>query len=494
MRVHYVRFGHANNSSSTHTVALLNPGVEIPATDEYAEFGWGFFTAADERSKDTYTTIVLAEAFSDLYGIPSDYARRLAASHTGVDVEDRGDTYGYVDHQSVPVIPAAWPRQWDDQRPSLEFFDAWRDEIMDPRVVVLGGNDNTDDTHNLLASGQATAVKWQNAIPEDTNSGSWLVRHDRLGTDEWWVLFDRRTGRKIRLTFGDKTLASSSPVPELVDLKVTNACPFETDCGFCYQGSTRHGDDADERTVDMVVRSLAFMGVFEIAFGGGEPTLWEPFWKTLAAADRYGVAANFTTKNLAWLNDDHALQTFLDHGSGVAFSVNDLRSLERTVAALETADILDARVYGGPRTKTLSLQLIPEVCGPDVVRAALDSPVGKVTLLGYKTTGRGNLYTAAHPNVASWLPDLLAGLPGWTPVGIDTVLARQIGDRMSSLAPRWAYETTEGRRSCYIDAVTTRMHTSSYDGTGGYSILSHGRAQVDEGSLRAAWERVVASS
>ena len=60
MKIHNIRFEHACNSSSTHSIVLLRPdklgGVtdDISYYNEAPEFGWDYFTAASEEAKKNY--------------------------------------------------------------------------------------------------------------------------------------------------------------------------------------------------------------------------------------------------------------------------------------------------------------------------------------------------------------------------------------------------------------------------------------------------------
>ena len=67
MKIHNIRMGLATNSSSTHSLIFMHPGVQL-ATDEYSDFGWGNFTAADIESKENYLGGVLRYNLKELVG------------------------------------------------------------------------------------------------------------------------------------------------------------------------------------------------------------------------------------------------------------------------------------------------------------------------------------------------------------------------------------------------------------------------------------------
>lgn len=77
--------------------------------------------------------------------------------------------------------------------------------------------------------------------------------------------FDTETGMLIRET-NEKPYA-----PELIDMKVTNMC--NAGCPFCYQNSVPTGKHADFKYVCEQMDKFT-EPPFQIAVGGGEPTLW----------------------------------------------------------------------------------------------------------------------------------------------------------------------------------------------------------------------------
>ena len=129
-------------------------------------------------------------------------------------------------------------------------------------------------------------------MPEDySDMGAMVARYD----SPHWVVFNRGTGAKVRLTFttcppgpyqdnpvtedtlkarkflkGPQVEVTKAAAPELVDIKITDYCPFG--CKYCYQGSTAKGTHAKTDTINTLSYALGRMHVFEVALGGGEPT------------------------------------------------------------------------------------------------------------------------------------------------------------------------------------------------------------------------------
>src|SRR6185503_11282388 len=156
-----------------------------------------------------------------------------------------------------------------------------RDALMRPGVVVLGGNDNEEDCahfdlndhycgyghHFFKDHPDIAPLKWGAELREEGRDGL-VCRSDGA----WWTLFRRDSGAKVRMTFVDDAQPYvRSSAPELVDVKITDYCPFG--CPFCYQGSTHQGLHADDEVLGALIRQLGELRVFEMAIGGGEPTL-----------------------------------------------------------------------------------------------------------------------------------------------------------------------------------------------------------------------------
>lgn len=94
---------------------------------------------------------------------------------------------------------------------------------------------------------------------------------------------------------------------------------------------------------------------------------------------------------------------------------------------------------------------------------AADVPV---TLLGYKTNGRG---ASCAPVSYDWWIDAVKsahceGADWRTPqIGIDTALASEYENELKEAGvPSWLFHTKEGKFSMYIDAVEGKLAPSSY--------------------------------
>lgn len=308
MIIHNIRLGFANNSSSSHSLIFL----DAACTDEWKDFGWDFFTAADDASKRNYLGALV---YSNILPLVGEDAAQVIARELTSTTSVFGYDGVYIDHESVLTLPMDWTGKFLHLG-FLAEFERW---LLQSNVVVLGGNDNTDDSHPL-DDGSAFHLP----LARDMGRLDLIARHDVLGGQDWWVLFNRATGAKLRMKFPvsddivkedreeppyrrSNTNAGAIEVtkgatPELVDIKITDFCPFG--CEYCYQGSTTQGEHAPIEYIRSVIAALAKMEVFEAAIGGGEPTLHPQFVPILKEFRATGIVPNFTTKNFAWMRDE----------------------------------------------------------------------------------------------------------------------------------------------------------------------------------------------
>lgn len=217
-----VRLGFANNSSSSHSIVFLrntNRAEELDTDPDNYEFGWDEFTASSKRTKENYLIATVGAQLKDLVG---DNTARIVLGHLfGRSTSDmRLD--GYVDHQSALIIPEDFHGRSID----IEYFNELSAVLLRDDVAVLGGNDNEENTHPLSSDTAGRAL----SVPDDSYSNGWVARKD----GSTWAFFHRPTGNKIRFSFEDNVVYEKSSLPELVDVKITDYCPYG--CEFCYQG------------------------------------------------------------------------------------------------------------------------------------------------------------------------------------------------------------------------------------------------------------------
>lgn len=260
------------------------------------------------------------------------------------------------------------------------------------------------------------------------------------------VLFDQRNGNKVRLAIGPYRKAR---VPELVDIKITDYCPFA--CAFCYQDSTLAGQHASLANMEFIIAELAKAKVFEVALGGGEPTDHPDFKLILRGFREAGIVPNFTTKSLGWVKRNW----WQIHESAGAFAysaetVNDLQSADKMLRDIPRERV-NIHYVMGLQGEEEFYQFMREA----------HRRFFRVTLLGYKTVGRGD--QVEHQSYDWWIDTVhqLVRHNVCPTFSIDTPMAEQYADRLP--VDKRMFHTREGFVSAYIDAVQMGMSASSFE-------------------------------
>jgi|JI10StandDraft_1071094.scaffolds.fasta_scaffold00157_123 hypothetical protein len=475
LRIHNVRFGRATNSSSSHSIVVLPRGAtEADQIDSDGSYGWNGFQLATKESKRNYLATQVFLTMREF--VPEDIAWHAAAKWVGAigvpgdhreEMKDDTDLdVGGVDHQSVMLLPLAWPSPYEG-RPhprgiDIEFlrdFSAW---IEQENVVICGGNDNTEEDDPPL---KEEGKKFEYPIGYSPRVGfdHYLARKD----GSYWTLVNVSGGHKIRLSFGDEIAPAAASAPELVDLSITDYC--DEGCGFCYRGSTVRGKHAEKSDIEGILWALAELKVFEVAIGGGEPTTHPLFFQLLSRIRRMGMMPNFTTRKLEWLNDFKNVKDVLDAGAAFAFSVHNAEDVHRLSEAIGKT--------GCEGQLNVSMQhalgsLDNEEGFAELIRAAEETAF-PLTLLGYKNTGRGRAF-GEKPS-SRWLDIIEESnrakkrYGSW--VGIDTVIVERYAEELDKRGVPGILRTRgEGNFSCFINAVSMRLHASSFDGSEGIDL------------------------
>lgn len=420
MKIQNIRFGHANNSSSTHSIVFLNRNYGDCDVYNY-EFGWDNFTAQSTKAKLAYLGHVLS--YNNVLNNPY-------------------KAEGYVDHQSVFNIP----RRRDGSH-SDEFVKDLADFLSRPDIAILGGNDDDGESHRLLNEG----------MPIDRLDGYSLQGKCRKQKGIW-TIYEESNGNKARFSFDniDTDLEFKSETPELVDVKITDYCPYG--CSYCYMGSTISGKK--NRVVDVaeLAKVLDELDVFEVALGGGEPTLDPDFVDILKIFRQHNITPNFTTRNLNALKNEEIIGL----AGSAAYSIESIR------------DLMDLpEPYQSKVRFQLVMGLVDRAEFERILRYCRAEYLS-LTLLGYKTTGFGENFA---PQPYHWWPESVKKYYK-RPIAIDTLLASQTDLKKYGVSKTF-YHTVEGQSSCYIDAVDGKIGASSYynlfslSGDLKTSIMSH---------------------
>ena len=441
MKISNVRLGFATNSSSTHSVILSSKTMPHGFSENDSaiiekEYGWSNFMIKDKEQKLFY---LAAQLFSNLSSeFPLWQMKSITkALFEGTKIENfidvLNDKYGfYVDHQSCFSMP------WMDKEIFPKIFAEYMTFFSDPNIVILGGSDN--DVYRDIDSDFGFSEDDCLRIKKDGNA---------------YTIFNIINGTKIRLTV-DGSAYEKASVPELVDLKITDRCPYK--CSFCYQSSLPEGKEGDIREIDNIIKALGVnnLGVLEIALGGGEPTAYDNFSNVVENIYENGMSPNFTTFAVDWLNDKRKVKAASLCG-GIGVSVRYAKDVEQKVHKIREAtgknynSIVAQHVFGSapPSAVINLLKTCKETYTP-------------LLLLGFKDVGFG---TNFKKHDMSPVLEEIKKYPSMIPsrLSVDTAFASQHVDFLHDMhVNKMTYSVKEGDFSLYIDAVEKTIAPSSY--------------------------------
>jgi len=461
MRISSIRLGFANNSSSSHSILIRAQESHHHAGD--GEFGWDDFRQNTPEEKAHYVATQLKMAISDrCSGLPDRAICAVVKAIFGLDCGDED----YVDHQSAWTFPAkfdTWGREeWLDE----EFAEALRDFIVrTPEISIMGGNDNEKT--------ELPPHEREISLPTDGIRSDWRSVCRNEG-DGWWTIFDRNGGTKVRLCLSVETKPEPAfKTPHLVDLKITNKC--DRGCRFCYQSSTPEGVHAPfgwefgEKEgfkgvpIDDICRALSKARVFEVALGGGEPTLHPAFSQILRSFRVQGVVPNFSSWTTAWMAIDDIAQAVRENCG--SFAVSTLHPDEIAVIGRWNERIRQESHHCSMHGH--GVVQIPLGCHPEakIVRAVeecIERGVG-VTFLGFKAVGRASSITP-EPYGKRLFRVMTKAFERWMGASVDSVFVKEHEDWLKATGiSKELIVVREGIESCYVDAVEGTINRSSFD-------------------------------
>ncbi len=222
--------------------------------------------------------------------------------------------------------------------------------------------------------------------PRPERFGAW-VRVD----DGTLVAVDRTLARALHVEetpLWDDARPEAPALPLEVHVAVTARCP--AGCSGCYQSATRDGDDVPFEELARTLDGLAAMGVFTVAFGGGEPMLRDDLGALATYARGLDLVPVVTTSGIgltparARTLGDFA-QVNVSH-DGVGGGYEAVRGYDGASAADRAArTLLDAGVSVG-LNHVLTRQNFAHLA--DTVRHARALGAREVQVLRYKPAGR----------------------------------------------------------------------------------------------------------
>lgn len=249
-----------------------------------------------------------------------------------------------------------------------------------------------------------------------------------------------------------------SSFPYLVDISVGNFCPFG--CPMCYTSSTTKGTYADSYFLgshlsDVLLKS----NVFNVVFGGGEPTLYNDkytgFDYLLSHYKNKNFVIGVTTRNYDYWKKD-TFKREIEQIDSVAISGSSLEDLKKI-------KVLSEKIRETNYTCKVYVQTILGLEPYDKLKkflmTAKESYLNNITILGYKNFGFGENITPFEipDDWISFVKEL--GIN----IGIDSILVKKYRQKLiDKRVPKYYLVGAEGESSCYIDALKQVIKPSSF--------------------------------
>lgn len=442
-----IRLGFACNSSALHSIVI----IKKPVTDSYdidpdypLDFGSLDFVLASPELKTEYLAATLYANVLNI--LPSSIADIVVQELLGIQKPELG--FGEVGYQGLIRLPFDYREKF----PHLKFLSKLKDYLNLNDIAIVGTSDNDEYCYEKIEEvGQPVLTSLIRSGPLTKRL---VARYDQLY--DYFTMFNRNTGARIRLAFHDLPISRSSK-PELVDLKITDYCPFN--CTFCYQDSKATNQSAQLHaklsTLASIIQELAELEVFELAIGGGEPTLHPEFDWIISYCVDHHLVPNLTTKNLPFLE-----RADLSSFGSVAFSVANYTEF---LGFIEVYDKLSK-----VKQDKISLNLIAGVVDNTYnIFYECSTRCIPVIILGFKECGRAK---SSHFNQQA-SDELLRQIKAlrdlnlFLRIGVDTVFIDQYKKEVQELIETdILFDTVDGAFSCYIDVVNQNLYRDSYSG------------------------------
>lgn len=419
MKIVNQRVGFATNSSSTHSIILSS----------HAPHSCSRFYSS-KTDKEDFLWLV---ACYDLEMVLSyEDAVRLIKSYY-----PKFDNSGYLDKTYYV------PKEKTTNRLDLKFWKLFIKAMKNNDISIAEYDDwclNKESLHpawtivDSLLKRSSTITKWYD--------------------DKCCLL--KSPNQSTTIDFAKRKKLVRPSTPDLVDLKITNMC--NSQCSFCYQGSTPDGKHAELFTIINFLSHCGWSEVLEIAIGGGEPTLHPNFAEILVDAHTKGLIVNFATRSLKWIKDSIIRDVVLSTVGKFAFSVGSIEEVREVYKHLIEYPELLSKVAFHYILDLYSLENFIEVY-KELEKLFPDTTL---TLLGYKELC-GRAGKRPYKNV-DWLTKLLEIEDRTISLGIDTLIAHQYKKQLKKAQiPQILYQTQEGITSMYYDAVEEVYSKSSFD-------------------------------
>lgn len=345
--------------------------------------------------------------------------------------------------------------------------------IDSPDIVIVGGSDECDFVYDQTEDCQ-----------EISHEYSYLSKiTDKIKNGNYYILYGNMYSRKEKMRLQVDSIPDMIPeYPELVDMKITNAC--EHKCPFCYMASTPKGKHAELIEVFKIIDNFKIKT--EFALGGGNVLLHPDFDKIVKRIAKNNHIANITIRydDVKTINDNEDIKRAINkYVSGIGISVQKESDVDYA------KDFIIKMLNLG---KHISLHIIPEIIGVEKSVAILnkmneinvsiynenknnhswDCNSCKVLFLGLKQSGRAK--SIEHKLLSNDEITLMVEASKYQ-YNVDTSFINTYNNWFSSEYVDSKYFLTrhEGEYSMFIDAITCKAFTSSYKDDGAIDMRNY---------------------
>lgn len=279
-----------------------------------------------------------------------------------------------------------------------------------------------------------------------------IVKNDPQGFKS---AFNPQTGFAIRGELADGTDPIYASSPELVDCKITNKC--DNGCAYCYMGSGLHGKHCQADDYFRLLDQMDALGIFQIALGGGEPTMHPDFIQILRVTRYVGIVPNYST------NGNHLTQEIVDASREFCGAVAVSWHNPPNIAATEWL------IRDGVKTNVhfiLSKQKVDEAIG---LMRALDNGLlpglNAIIFLRLKPVGRADKMSVQFSTESLGRFFAETEKEHKYKIGFDACLIPFVIEH-TDFNPVYFDHCDGGRFSVFVDAVEMRMGVCSFGGPG----------------------------
>ncbi len=260
-----------------------------------------------------------------------------------------------------------------------------------------------------------------------------------------------------------------SPVPETIDIQITNRCGFG--CSYCYQDSLPRLKHCNPNLIETVFAGLD-TAPYQIAIGGGEPTLHPDLPAFLEFIRGKGTVPNYTTAGFVFKNG--IIDATNRYAGGVALTYHAHKGLDWFVQTFRKwKEALEPRVQKNIHLIAdidAAVNLNQLVAAFEKEPGLSPSDINLVLLAYHPDVGRGTYERIVPKSV--YMKDLPAVLVAAQKKGVKVAFSEGLLPFFFSrpqLDLNLTYATAqEGRFSCYVDSKGL-LSRSSFDPPGDWS-------------------------